>query len=187
MVVKKDGDDPRGDMPQAEILSSLFVGLDGAATTLVKHLKRVVLAAGHVVFEDNAPGDTLYIIESGRVQVSKTLDNGQEHVFAELGPSEFFGEMALLEEKPRSARVSTLTPTSLLAMPRDTFNTLIEQHPVVAANFLKVISARLRQRNHIQETCCEKNRDWLKSWRPKCCPRTCSGGTPGSAGHRGRA
>src|SRR5688500_8463063 len=119
MVVKKDGDDRRGDMPQAETISSLFVGLDGAATMLVvKHLKRVVLAAGHVVFEDNAPGDTLYIIESGRVQVSKTLDNGQEHVFAELGPSEFFGEMALLEEKPRSARVSTLTPTSLLAMPR---------------------------------------------------------------------
>jgi sigma-B regulation protein RsbU (phosphoserine phosphatase) len=72
-------------------------------------------------------------------------------VFAELGPGEFFGEMALLEEKPRSARVSTLTSASLLAMPRHTFNALIERHPAVAANFLKVISARLRQRNHIQE------------------------------------
>jgi sigma-B regulation protein RsbU (phosphoserine phosphatase) len=139
-------------MLQAEGLSSLFGGLDGVATALfVKHLQRVVLPAGHVVFEDNAPGDTLYIIESGRVQVSKRLENGQEHVFAELGPNEFFGEMALLEEKPRSARVSTLTPASLLAMPRDTFNNLIEQHPAVAANFLKVISARLRQRNHMQE------------------------------------
>ena len=48
-------------------ISSLFVGLDGAATTLVvKHLKRVVLAAGHVVFEDNAPGDTLYHRERSR-------------------------------------------------------------------------------------------------------------------------
>ena len=41
---------------------------------VVEHLKRTVLPAGHVVFEDNAPGDTLYIIESGRVQVSKTLE-----------------------------------------------------------------------------------------------------------------
>jgi sigma-B regulation protein RsbU (phosphoserine phosphatase) len=121
-------------------------------TLVVEHLQRVVLPAGHVVFEDNAPGDTLYIIESGRVQVSKTLETGQEHVFAELGAGEFFGEMALLEEKPRSARVSTLMPTALLAMPRHTFNTLIEHHPAVAANFLKVISARLRQRNNIQET-----------------------------------
>jgi sigma-B regulation protein RsbU (phosphoserine phosphatase) len=150
--VKKDGEESREDRLPAESPSSLLDGLDGAATTLVvQHLRRAVLPAGHVVFEDNAPGDTLYIIESGRVQVSKTLESGQELVLAELGPGEFFGEMALLEEKPRSARVSTLTPTSLLAMPRDTFNTLIEHHPVVAANFLKEISARLRQRNQIQE------------------------------------
>jgi sigma-B regulation protein RsbU (phosphoserine phosphatase) len=168
MVVKKAGDYPQGDTPQAEILSSLFVGLDDATTTLViNHLKRVDLAAGHVVFEDNAPGDTLYIIESGHVQVSKTLDNGQEHVFAELGPSEFFGEMALLEEKPRSARVSTLTPTSLLAMPRATFNTLIEQHPFVAANFLKVISARLRQRNHMQESLLREKQELVEELAAK--------------------
>ena len=116
--MQKDGEEHRKERLPAECPSSLLAGLDETATTLVvQHLRRAVLPAGHVVFEDNAPGDTLYIIESGRVQVSKTLENGQEHVFAELGPGEFFGEMALLEEKPRSARVSTLTPTSLLAMP----------------------------------------------------------------------
>jgi phosphoserine phosphatase RsbU/P len=151
-VVQKERDDLRNDTPPAEVSSSLLAGLDRVTMALVvEHLKRTVLPAGHVVFEDNAPGDTLYIIESGRVQVSKTLENGQEHVFAEIGPGEFFGEMALLEEQPRSARISTLTTTSLLAMPRDTFNTLIEHHPAVAASFLRVISARLRQRNHMQE------------------------------------
>src|SRR5262249_42208503 len=107
--------------------------------------------ANHVVFEDNAPGDTLYIIKSGRVQVSKMLKNGQEYVVAELGPGEFFGEMALLEEKPRSARVSTLTTTCLLGMSRDTINSMIARHPAMAANFLKVISSRLRQRTQVQE------------------------------------
>jgi phosphoserine phosphatase RsbU/P len=53
--------------------------------------------------------------------------------------------MALLEDKPRSARVSTVTPTTFLAVTRRRFNTLIEQHPAVAINFLKAISAQLRQ------------------------------------------
>ena len=66
-------------------------------------------------------------------------------VIRQMGPGEFFGEMALLEDKPRSARVSTVTPTTFLAVTRRRFNTLIEQHPAVAINFLKAISAQLRQ------------------------------------------
>jgi serine phosphatase RsbU (regulator of sigma subunit) len=130
----------------------LFAGLDQAAMALVsEQLQEVYLAPGQVVFEDNAPGEMLYLVASGRVQVSKTLDGGQEHVFGEVGPGEFFGEMALLEEKPRSARVSTLTPTHLLAMSRQAFNLLIERHPAAAVTFLKVISARLRTRNQTLE------------------------------------
>lgn len=143
---------PTGVAQNRENTVSLASDLDTTITTLVaEHLHEEVLPADHVVFEDNAPGEALYIIRSGRVRVSKILDNGQEHTLAELGPGEFFGEMALLEEKPRSARISTCTATRLLAMSRQTFNTLIEHHPAVAANFLKIISARLRQRNHAQE------------------------------------
>ena len=50
------------------------------------------------------------------MQVSNTLDTGQEHVLAKLGPGEMFGKMALLEDKPRAACVTTLTATVLLAM-----------------------------------------------------------------------
>ena len=144
--------EPKRARQNREVASSLMSTLDTTITTLVaEHLQEEVFPADHVVFEDNAPGEALYIIKSGRVRVSKMLNNGQEHTFAELGPGEFFGEMALLEEKPRSARVSTCTATRLLSMSRQTFNTLIEHHPAVAANFLKIISARLRQRNHAQE------------------------------------
>jgi len=150
--MKVDSGHRRDGLQYAEAPVSLFAGFDDVAMALVlDHLRQEVLPANHVVFEDNAPGDTIYIIKSGRVQVSKMLENGQEYVFAELGPGEFFGEMALLEEKPRSARVSTLTTTCLLGMSRDTFNALIAQHPAMAANFLKVISARLRQRTQVQE------------------------------------
>jgi sigma-B regulation protein RsbU (phosphoserine phosphatase) len=132
--------------------SALFVELDPTtATRVAEHLVEETWPAGHVVFEDNAPGDTLYLVTSGRVQVSKLLENGCEHVLIEMGPGEFFGEMALLEDKPRSAQVATVTAVTLLAMSRETFNTLIERYPAVAVNFLREISARLRLRNQIQE------------------------------------
>lgn len=135
------------------MLHSLFFdGLDSATAALVMaHLPAEVWPAGRVIFEDNAPGETLYIVASGLVQVSKTLENGQIHVLGEMGAGEFFGEMALLEDKPRSARVTTLTMTHLLAVSRSTFNTLMEQYPIVAINILRQVSARLRARNIEQE------------------------------------
>src|SRR5215475_4884147 len=126
--------------------SPLFADLDGATIALIMaQLTEEVWPAGHVVFEEYAPGDTLYIITDGQVQISRTFQNGEHRVIREMGPGEFFGEMALLEDKPRSARVSTVTATTLLAVTRQHFNTLIEQHPAVAINFLKAISAQLRQ------------------------------------------
>ena len=137
---------------QTVVHSLFFDGLDGETAALVMaHLPAEVWPAGRVIFEDNAPGETLYIIASGLVQVSKTLENGQIHVLAEIGAGEFFGEMALLEDKPRSARVTTLTITHLLAVSRSTFSTLIEQYPTVAINILRQVSARLRARNMAQE------------------------------------
>jgi sigma-B regulation protein RsbU (phosphoserine phosphatase) len=138
---------------------SFFTGVDAATVELVcQHLREEVLPAGHIVFEDNAPGDHLYIVKSGRLKISRTLDNGQEHVLAQLEPGEMFGEMALLEDKPRSARVTTCTPSRLLAMSRQTFDTLIERHPTVIVYLLKIISARLRTRNHEQEELLEERR-----------------------------
>lgn len=131
--------------PAVGVPSPLFADLDSATLTLiVAHLTEEVWPAGQVIFEEHAPGDTLYIIKAGQVRVSRTFQDGEERVLREMGPGEFFGEMALLEDKPRSARVSTLTAATLLAVTRQRFNALIEQHPPVAINFLKVISAQLR-------------------------------------------
>lgn len=131
--------------PYVVASSAVFAGLDDATITLiVAHLTEEVCPAGYVVVEENMPGDTLYIIQSGQVQVSRRLSDGQEQVLRRLGSGEFFGEMALLDNQPRSARVSTVTATTLLAVTRQRFNTLIEQHPTVAINFLKAIAAQLR-------------------------------------------
>lgn len=132
--------------PSIPVLSPLFADIDEATIALiVASFTEEVWPASHIVFEELAPGDTLYIIMDGKVQISRTFPDGERRVIREMGPGEFFGEMALLEDKPRSARVSTVTPTTCLAVTRQRFNTLIEQHPAVAINFLKAISAQLRQ------------------------------------------
>jgi serine phosphatase RsbU (regulator of sigma subunit) len=150
--VRDPSTEQTGELQQGDIPASILAGFDKTAAGLVlEHLTEVLYAPGQVVFEDNAPGDTLYIVKSGRVRVTKRLESGLEHVLAEIEAGEFFGEMALLEAKPRSATVTACAPTCLLSMSRRMFNNLIEDHPSVAINFLKIISARLRERNEQQE------------------------------------
>jgi serine phosphatase RsbU (regulator of sigma subunit) len=148
--------------------SLLFADLDGATIALiVAQLTEEVWPAGHIVIEEYASGDTLYIIVDGQVQISRTLQNGEQRVIREMGPGEFFGEMALLEDKPRSARVSTVTPTTFLAVTRQRFNTLIEQHPAVAINFLKAISAQLRQQYREQAVLLEEKQTLIEALAAK--------------------
>ena len=143
--------------PSVRVLSPLFADIDRATIALiVASFTEEVWPAGHIVIEELAPGDTLYIIIDGQVQISRTFHNGERRVIRTMGPGEFFGEMALLEDKPRSARVSTVTATTLLAVTRQRFNTLIEQHPAVAINFLKAISAQLRQQYREQAVLLEE-------------------------------
>lgn len=130
----------------------VFAGLDASAAALVlQHLQRVVVRAGQVVFEQGSPGDDLYVIESGQVQIIRQLENGMESALAMLEAGEIFGEMALLEERPRSARVVAYSDATLLSMSRQTFDRLIEEAPTVAVHLLKCVSARLRERNEHQE------------------------------------
>ena len=154
--------------PSVLVPSLLFADLDGATIALiVAQLTEEVWPAGHIVIEEYASGDTLYIIVDGQVQISRTLQNGEQRVIREMGPGEFFGEMALLEDKPRSARVSTVTPTTFLAVTRQRFNTLIEQHPAVAINFLKAISAQLRQQYREQAVLLEEKQTLIEALAAK--------------------
>ncbi len=138
-------DDPALQLP-------IFAGLDTQAASLVlQHLQRVVVPAGRVIFEQESLGDDLYVIENGQVQVIRQLENGIDNALAVLEGGEIFGEMALLEEQPRSARVVAYTDVSLLSISRQTFDRLIEESPTVAVHLLKRISARLRERNEHQE------------------------------------
>lgn len=121
-----------------------FAGLSDADIAWLLQMGELVsLRKGEVVIEEGAPGDALYMILDGECIVTKLSGNSQV-VIAVRGPSEILGELALLEQTPRSASVSALTDCKLYRIPVDTFFTLITTHPSAILSILKTVISRLR-------------------------------------------
>jgi CRP/FNR family cyclic AMP-dependent transcriptional regulator len=93
--------------------------------------------------EDAEDGDSLYVIVDGRVRVVRERD-GDEHRLAELGPGDFFGEMSLLDGRPRSATVVAEEDTQCLVLARWDLLRTMRRDPEVAIRMLSVMSERLR-------------------------------------------
>lgn len=95
---------------------------------------------GHVLVERGQSGSGMFLIQAGRVEVD--LDNGRK---IELGPGEFFGELSLLTDRLRTARVHAVTEVTGLAVGRREFARLVETQPHLAAAMLKVLATRLAE------------------------------------------
>jgi CRP-like cAMP-binding protein len=100
--------------------------------------------AGEMVFFEGAPGDALYLIDSGRVEILSDKRSGSV-VLARMGADEFFGEMALLTGKPRSASARTASHTNLWVLYRSDFDDLVNRYPSISLALSKVLSERLAQ------------------------------------------
>jgi hypothetical protein len=100
--------------------------------------------AGEVIFHENAPGESAYIIERGRVEVTKAL-GGQHLHLAYLGVGEPFGEMSMIDDKPRNATVRAVEETVVREIPRWAFFHSLQTNPQVALVLLKVLFERLRE------------------------------------------
>jgi CRP-like cAMP-binding protein len=98
--------------------------------------------AGEMVFAEGAPGDALYLIDSGQVEILSEKRAGGI-VLARLGVDEFFGEMALLTGKPRSSSARTASHTNLWVLYRSDFDDLVNRYPSISLALSKVLSERL--------------------------------------------
>ncbi len=87
--------------------------------------------AGEVIVQENDFGETAYVIAQGQVEVSKELDGQNVHL-AYLGAGETFGEMSMIDEKPRSATVTAVTETLVSEVQRDDFFNSFQTDPKVA-------------------------------------------------------
>ena len=96
-----------------------------------------------IVFADD-PGDSLYIVRAGRVKVVLLGDDGREVILGVLGVGEHFGELALIDDQPRSAHVIALEDSVLLVLRREEFRRRVEASPAVAWALLTELSRRLR-------------------------------------------
>ena len=87
---------------------------------------------------------TFYVIEDGRVAVSRRLEDGTEQLLNVLGPRHIFGEMALLDDSPRLATITTLTETRVLELTAEQFKQLLRQDPDLALHITRRILSNLR-------------------------------------------
>jgi len=106
----------------------LFAELDALQIQLIAaQLREETYEPGSIIIHQGEIGETFYVIESGRVQVSVTRDD-EERVIAERGPGEYVGEIALLLRMPRTATVRALTATRMLTLHKDDFDRLVVKH-----------------------------------------------------------
>jgi CRP/FNR family transcriptional regulator/CRP/FNR family cyclic AMP-dependent transcriptional regulator len=101
-----------------------------------------------VVFFENEAGDTLFMVAEGRVRVTILGDDGREIILSVLGEGEFFGEMSLLDNEPRSATTIAAEDSVLVSLSRADFEAAVAQNPSIMATLIKVLTARLRHANH---------------------------------------
>lgn len=104
-------------------------------------------AKGHVLFREGDEGEEMYIIQTGRVAIKKMLKDGGEATLAVLEKGDFFGEMAILERRPRSATAEVLEEGDLIVINGETFGDMIKTNPEIAVRMLRKQSIRLRETN----------------------------------------
>jgi CRP/FNR family transcriptional regulator, cyclic AMP receptor protein len=100
---------------------------------------------GSVIVSPDGPGDSLFIVRAGRVKVVLLAEDGREVILGVLGVSEHFGELALIDGRPRSAHVIAIEDATLLVLRRDEFRAQVDASPAVAWALLAALSRRLRQ------------------------------------------
>ncbi|MBV9957200.1 MAG: DUF1003 domain-containing protein [Acidobacteria bacterium] len=123
----------------------LFASLDDDAARELRDLLTIKRApAATSLFRHGDRGDSMYLIESGRVRIHLEDSAGQEVTLIELAGGDFFGEMAILDGKPRSADATVIEDATLAILVREDFLSFVQRNPDVALKMLSAITNRLR-------------------------------------------
>ncbi|MDP2956535.1 MAG: GGDEF domain-containing protein [Longimicrobiales bacterium] len=110
---------------------------------LAARTRRECFASGAEIVQIGAPGRSLYLVVEGLVQVVYPSANA-DFELARLGPGDFFGEMALLNDKPRSATVRAMTALEVLVLDKEDFRRVVSETPGLAFKLLAALSVRIR-------------------------------------------
>ncbi len=147
-------------MENVELLNSvpLFEGLSGDdLTALGARMTVRSFKAGEMIFEQGDAGSEMYLVVDGHVNIHLPGDASRRVSLKDLARGEYFGELALFDDKPRSASALATTDLSLLELSRDTLSSYLEQRPRAAMAILRTMSERLRQTNALLSERAAKN------------------------------
>jgi len=96
-----------------------------------------------IIIREGDVGNEVYLIISGKVVVTEKVEKGSYRILNSLGPGEIFGEMAMLENAPRSATLISATPSKVLSLSRTNFETIFKSHPRWGYKILSALSKRI--------------------------------------------
>ena len=106
----------------------------------------------HVLFRVGDPGETLYVVAAGEVELAIEDNVGEKIVLAIAGKGDLFGELALLDEGSRTATATTRTPAQLVEVGRDDLLRLVQQQPDAAMGLLAAVATMTRRANEVLRT-----------------------------------
>jgi uncharacterized membrane protein len=139
---------------------SLFEGLSGEdLSALGAAMQRRSFPAGSMVFAQGDDGHSMYIVDSGDVNIHLPGDASRRISLKDIARGEYFGELSLFDDKPRSASALATTDTVLLELQRDTLEAYLERRPKVAMAILRTMGERLRETNTMLSARAAKNVD----------------------------
>ncbi len=111
-----------------------------------------IVPAKTMVFKEGDKGDALYIVKSGKINILKRNSAGIDSILVTLGKGAIIGDMAIIDEQPRSASVATVQDCTFLIITKDDFRNLLASVPEIAFQILKLTMERLRATNmHLKE------------------------------------
>ncbi len=104
-------------------------------------------SSGQEIFKEGDPGDGFYVVKAGLVEISALVGTGERQVFSKVGPGDFFGEMAVLDDQPRSASASAQGDAVVYFIPRRQLLDMLRHSPELAISLMRDISRRMREFN----------------------------------------
>ena len=136
----------------------LFTLLDDEErAALAAHLDVVHFPVEHVIFNYGEPGDSMFVVRTGAAELSFKNDSGEKIVLEEVGPGNFFGELAFLDGGARSATVRVTEPMEALLMDRGDLEAFLKKHPAAAMDLLTALGRRLRKTSEMLRHAATRN------------------------------
>src|SRR4029077_11531555 len=120
---------------------------------LKRNARKLSFRKGRVIFREGESSDALYVIEQGSVEISAVIGHNERRVFATFGVGDYFGEMAVIDSKPRSATATATADTIVFRIPRDKVWRMFERSPWLFVTMIRGFSQRMREfdQRHLQE------------------------------------